>query len=636
MSRRLPWALGAMVLVVAIVVGTLVWRNRAAAQEDRAARAAAAAFTAAWQGGRLESVAYAGAASADVQRAYAALTKGLAGARPTVRLGALTRSGDTAAGSARVSWALPGTGTWEYDVPLRLERSGDRWAVRAASPGRSLFAPVTATSTLRLRSLAADRGEVLGPQGKAIVTERPVVDVGVQPARVTGDPTQLATTLAGVVGVQAAPLAARIKAAGPNSFVDVITLRRSDYDPLRAKLKALPGVVFRERTQSLGPTRDFARALLGSVGPVTAEMVAAGKGRYAAGDRAGLSGLQRRYDERLAGAAGVTIESVPGGPVPPSGVKAEQVFSRPPTAGQAVTITLDPAVQQAADGALAGASGEAALVAVDVQTGAVLAVANSPASGLNRALVGRYPPGSTFKVVSTLALLGKGLEPTDTVNCPPTATVQGRAFRNYEGEKLGPVPFRTDFALSCNTAFVGLSSRLDDDDLTTTARALGIGAPWSLGVDAYSGSVPRTTSPVDKAAATFGQGRILVSPLALAVATASVARGSYLAPTLVTEPATQQPAATPLPAAQVTTLRALMRDVVISGTGTALRSVPGAPVSAKTGTAEFGAASPPLTHAWITGWQGNVAFAVFVGTGKSGGTVAGPVGARFLTALSGR
>ena len=631
MIRRLPWALGAMVLVVAIVVGTLVWRDRAAAQEDRAARAAAAAFTAAWQGGRLESVAYAGAAPADVQRAYAALTKGLAGARPTVRLGALTRSGDTAAGSARVSWALPGTGTWEYDVPLRLERSGERWAVRATSPEQSMFAPVPATSTLRLQRVPAKRGEVLGPAGKAIVTERPVVDVGVQPARVKGDPTQLATTLAGVVGVQAAPLAARIKAAGPNTFVDVITLRRSDYDPLRAKLKALPGVVFRERTQSLGPTRDFARALLGSVGPVTAEMVAAGKGRYAAGDSAGLSGLQRRYDERLGGRVGVTLLAVgaSGGPI-------QEVFARPPTAGQAVTITLDPAVQQAADGALAGASGEAALVAVDVQTGAVLAVANSPASGLNRALVGRYPPGSTFKVVSTLALLGKGLQPTDTVNCPPTATVQGRAFRNYEGEKLGPVPFRTDFALSCNTAFVGLSSRLGDDDLTTTARALGIGAPWSLGVDAYSGNVPRTTSPVDKAAATFGQGRILVSPLALAVATASVARGSYLAPTLVTEPATQQPAATPLPAAQVTTLRALMRDVVISGTGTALRSVPGAPVSAKTGTAEFGAASPPLTHAWITGWQGNVAFAVFVGTGKSGGTVAGPVGARFLTALAGR
>ena len=618
-------------VAAAVIAGVLVWRDRVAAQDDRAARATATAFTAAWQGGRLESVPYAGAAPADVQRTYAALTKGLTGARPRVRLGRLDRTGSTAFGSVHVSWALPGRGRWEYDVPVKLERSGERWVVRATSPevGQSLFAPVPATSTLRLQRVPAKRGEVRGPKDTAIVTERPVVDVGVQPSRVEGDAAKLAATLAGLVDVQAPALAARITAAEPSAFVDVITLRRSDYDPLRAKLRALPGVVFRERTQSLGPSRDFARALLGSVGPVTAEMLAAGKGRYAAGDLAGLSGLQRRYDERLGGRAGLKVMAVPA-----SGGPAQEVFGEPASDGQLVSVTLDPAVQQAADGALAGSSAEAALVAVDVRTGAVLAVANSPASGLNRALVGRYPPGSTFKVVSTLALLGKGLTPTETVSCPPTATVQGRAFRNYEDEKLGPVPFRTDFAQSCNTAFVGLSSRLDDDDLTTTAGALGIGAPWSLGVDAYSGSVPRTTSSVDKAAATFGQGRILVSPLALAVATASVARGSYLAPTLVTEPATQQPAATPLPAAQVTTLRALMRDVVISGTGTALRSVPGAPVSAKTGTAEFGAASPPATHAWITGWQANVAFAVFVGTGKSGGTVAGPVAARFLTALA--
>lgn len=630
MTRRLPWLLGTIVLVVAIVVGTLMWRSQAAAQGDRAARAAATAFATAWQSGRLDSVAYAAAAPADVQRTYQALTKGLAGARPTVQLRALNRTGETAAGSVQVGWALPGGDSWEYDLPVRLQRAGGRWVV-ANTPAQSLFAPIPATSTLRLLRAPAKRAEVLGPQGQAIVTERPVVDVGVQPSRVKGTPTQLASTLAAIVDVQAPALAARITAAKADAFVDVITLRRSDYDPLRARLKALPGVVFRERSQSLGPTRDFARALLGSVGPVTAEMVAAGKGRYIAGDRAGLSGLQRRYDERLGGRAGVSIMAVgaDGGP-------AQEVFTRPASAGQPVTTTLDSPVQRAADAALAGAAGEAALVAVSVQTGAVLAVANSPASGLNRALVGRYPPGSTFKVVSTLALLTKGLRPTDTVNCPLTATVQGRAFRNYEGEQLGPVPFRTDFAQSCNTAFVGLSSRLGDDDLTATARALGIGDDWSLGVDAYSGNVPRTTSPVDKAAATFGQGRILVSPIALAVATASVARGSYLPPTLVTEPApTEQPTATPLPAEPTTTLRALMREVVTNGTGTALTSVPGPPVSAKSGTAEFGSARPPLTHAWITGWQGDVAFAVFVGTGKSGGTVAGPVAARFLTALAG-
>ena len=86
-------------------------------------------------------------------------------------------------------------------------------------------------------------------------------------------------------------------------------------------------------------------------------------------------------------------------------------------------------------------------------------------------------------------------------------------------------------------------------------------------------------------------------------------------------------------AGSVSTLHSLMRSVVTSGTGTALRSVPGGPVYAKTGTAEFGGGAEPKTRAWITGWQGDIAFAVLVEEGKSGGTVAGPIAARFLTSL---
>ncbi len=628
-GRVVAAVLAILVLGSAAVAAVLVSRDRAAAQADRDARAAATAFAAAWQIGSPGSVPYASGTPDAVQQSYAALTRGLAGARPTVIVRGLTRDGAAASGSVGVRWALPGGATWSYDVPLRVLRSGDRWAVQAtAATGRSLFAPVAATSTLRLQRVPAARGQVLAAGGVPLVSERPVVDVGVQPSRLKGSAAALASTLAGLLDVDAARLTTRITAAGKDSFVDVITLRRSDYDPLSSKLKPLPGVVFRERTQSLAPTRDFARALLGSVDPVTAEQVTAGKGRFVAGDVAGTSGLQRQYDERLGGTAGVAVSEVPESGAPAA------LFSTDAVQGQPLTLTIDPKVQRAADTALAGSPVEAALTAVDVRTGAVLAVASSPSSGLNRAMLGQYPPGSMFKVVSTLALLQKGLAPTDTVACPPTATVEGRAFRNYESEQLGPVPFSTDFAKSCNTAFVDLSSRLGDDDLTGAAASVGIGTTWALGTPAFTGSVPRTTSAVDKAAATFGQGRTLVSPLAMTVATASVARGSYAAPTLVVDPvAGAAPAPVPLDPAAAATLRSLMRAVVTGGTGEALAAVPGPPVSAKTGTAEFGTASPPATHAWITGWQGDVAFTVFVDTGRSGGTVAGPVAARFLTAL---
>ena len=125
----------------------------------------------------------------------------------------------------------------------------------------------------------------------------------------------------------------------------------------------------------------------------------------------------------------------------------------------------------------------------------------------------------------------------------------------------------------------------------------------------------------------------------MAVMAASVARGRFLAPTLVTSPAPpagdRSPRRPATPSAKdIATLHTLMREVVTSGTAAGqFTGVPGGPVYAKTGTAEFGSASPPPTHGWLVGWQGNVAFAAFVDTGKSGASAAGPVVRAFLTAL---
>ena len=80
----------------------------------------------------------------------------------------------------------------------------------------------------------------------------------------------------------------------------------------------------------------------------------------------------------------------------------------------------------------------------------------------------------------------------------------------------------------------------------------------------------------------------------------------------------------------------MLRSVVTEGTATALAGAPGGPVFGKTGTAEFGTATPPKTHAWFTGYQGDIAFAVLVEEGRSGGSVAAPIARSFLTALAGR
>jgi cell division protein FtsI/penicillin-binding protein 2 len=629
-KRTWIWLVAAAVVVALAAGGVLLLRQRQSRAADVAAREAAADVSAALRAGDVSRLTFTGAEPATAQKRFTAALAGLPSAKATTRLGAVNRTGDTATATISVTRGLGGGATWSYDLPITLRRVDGRFAVPTTQ--RLVHPDLAPGETLRVRRSQPPRAEVLGGDGQALVAIGDVIDVGIQPSRVKGTATQVVTQVAGIVGVDAAPLAKRVATASPDAFVDVITLRRSDYDAVRAKLRPIPGVVLHERRQALAPTREFARALLGTVGPVTAEMVKDGNGRYVAGDVAGVSGLQRQYDEQLAGTPGVTVEAAPDA----KGSDPRPLFTQDAVAGKPLKLTLQRDVQEAADAALQGLSQPSALVAVDVRTGAVLAVANSPASGLNRAMVGKYPPGSTFKVVTTLSLLQKGLRPDDVVECPPTATVSGRTFKNYESEKLGPVPFRVDFAKSCNTAFVGLSKRLDDNDLATTAKALGIGAQWDLGTGAFTGSVPTNTSDVDKAAAAFGQGRTEVSPLAMTVATATVARGEYVPPTLVVQDGATPAQGKALPPAAVKTLQSLMRDVVTSGTGTALKSVPGGPVSAKTGTAEFGSDVPPKTRAWITGWQGDIAFTAFVEEGKSGGTVAGPVAARFLTLLAGR
>lgn len=610
MSRGMKVA-GVGVLVAALVAGGAYWGvQRSRSSADAEARRALTSYAASLSGGGLARAA------------------GLTSAKAAVEAGEVTRDGDTARAALAVTWTLPGGATWRYSLPATVTRGEDGTWSPPSTP--RVHPDLEPGQKLRLRRTQPERAPVLGRDGSPVVSTQDVVDVGLQRARITGSVATTVTKVAALLDVEAASLRKRVEAAQPTTFVDVITLRMSDYDAVRSQLRPIPGVVLRARQQALAPTREFARALLGTVGPVTAEIIDKGEGRYAPGDFAGVSGLQAQYDERLAGTAGVTVEPAAG-----AGETADALFTTQPQPGEPVRTSLDPAVQRAADAALAGLAVPGALVAVDTRTGDVLAVANTPAAGFNRALVGRYPPGSTFKVVSTLALLGKGLTPAERVECPPTATVDGRSFKNYEDEEFGSVPFSTDFAKSCNTAFVKLSSRLGSEDLRRTAASLGIGVEYATGVAAYSGSVPATESDVDKAASTFGQGRNLVSPLAVTVASASVARGQYVAPRVVLDPAPDAAStqAAGVDAGDVATLRTLMRSVVTSGTGTALRSVPGGPVFAKTGTAEYGSGSPPPTHAWITGWQGDVAFTVFVEQGKSGGTVAGPVAARFLTAL---
>jgi cell division protein FtsI/penicillin-binding protein 2 len=637
MGKRMVTAVVVAAVVAAGAGGGLWWWQHREQERDEQARAAVQSFAKAWQDRRFagSGLRFAGSTADAVGQDFTRATSGLGSGPVEVDVTSLKRSGSTADAVLDVTWTLPGSVPWSYRAPVSVGETSDGWAVQTPATGSYWHPQLGADASLKATRTQGQRGDLLDAAGEALMPLGKVYPVQLDPARATA---AAASALEKIVGEPAGSLVAKLAAAQKaksQAPIAVITYRQSDFDARRAQLDALTGVIYPAREQPLGRTRTFAQPLLGSFGAVSAEMVEKGKGRYTAGDYAGLSGLQGQYDSVLAGTAGVSVTSSakPGAPL----------FEKAAEDGTDVKLTLDPSVQEAAEEALAGTgSVPSALVAVDVASGNVLAAANAPGLGFDRAITGRYPPGSAFKVATTYSLLQQGaVTPTTPVSCPKTFVVDGMSVKNYEGESLGSPDFATDFAHSCNTAFVQLAEKLADDDLKKAGAALGLGAGWekTLGVSgAFGGSIPVNTSATDKAAASIGQGRNLVSPLGLAVMTASVARGSYIPPAMVTEPAAEGASREPqaLDPKVVAALQPLMRQVVTDGTATVLQGVAGGPVHGKTGTAEHGTRTPPETHAWFVGYQGNVAFAVLVEAGKSGGSVAAPVAKEFLTNLAAR
>ncbi|XHF30496.1 penicillin-binding transpeptidase domain-containing protein [Corallococcus exercitus] len=531
--------------------------------------------------------------------------------------------GATAVVRFRGVHTLRGLGDWEVESRLRFERKGQRWGLRwtpavlhpAARPGDRFG---------RTRSWSP-RGELLDGDGEPLTVPGEVIRIGVLPGRVK-DRAAVASVLQAQLGVDPARVLAALNAASaqPEQFVAFIDVRQERYQQVRAVLAPVPGIFFRKKPARLTPAEGFAAHTLGRVGEVTAEALQVLGPLYQAGDVVGLSGLERAQERTLAGRPSGEVRLLRR-----SG-DSEVLHRFDGEPGRHVRTTLRMDVQAAAEAALMDVSLPAALVAVDTATGEVLAVASRPlGEALHRALTGRYPPGSTFKVVTSEALLASGLKPGSRADCPVEVTAGRRRFRNFESEVLGTTTLRRVFALSCNTAFIQLEARLDRRALEDAARRFGFGVDYDVGLPSPGATFPEPRDDAERAAASMGQGRVLATPLHMATVAAAAGSGVWHAPRLLAD-------AAPGPEARLSpgtpeALRDLMRAVVKEGTAKSAASFAG--LMGKTGTAEFGTSVPPETHAWFIGVRGGIGFAVFVEGGGVGGRVAVPLAARFLQAL---
>jgi len=576
------------------------------------------------------------AATAFVTKAY----EDLGTLRPEVTVTSVkaNEGKDAATATLQTRWDVSGSPIdWTYTTTVPMRLVDNVWQV-AWSP--AVVAPqLTADETLAIKRTWPRRADIVDTHGAKLMTEREVAVIGIDKSKVSGAAAaSSARQLAGLVGIDPGRYAAKVSSAGSKAFVEAITLRSDDpvLERQGAAIDAVRGSLTVPALKVLGPTRTFAAPILGSVGEATAEQVKDAGGTLQAGDDVGQSGLESRYDEQLRGTPGLSVRAVERGS-DGSVTDQRELFAEVSTEGEPLKVSLDSSAQAAAESALAKQTARpTALVVVKVSTGEVLAAAVGPgAKGSTLALAGKAAPGSTFKIVSSLALVRKGATADTKLPCTETLTVNGRRFSNYTTfpkDKLGDIPMQTALAYSCNTAFISQHDTVSQDDLTSAAQSLGMGEKLDLPFTGFLGSVPATDDVVEHAASFIGQGKVEASPLTMALVVASVMRGQTVRPTLVSgAPALAAPA-TPLDPKEAEVLRQEMRAVVDEGSGTVLKPV--GVEFAKTGTAEFGTKNPPDTHTWMVAGKGDLAIAAYNEVGDNGVTGSAPFILSFLKAYT--
>jgi cell division protein FtsI/penicillin-binding protein 2 len=456
---------------------------------------------------------------------------------------------------------------------------------------------------------------------------------GVRPDRLT-HPEVTAARLGRVTKLDPTQLLGFILAAPRSSFQELVVLRPAQYSRMAGRLARVPGLII--RPEQLRLFSSIAPAVVGSVGTETSSILRDQGIAYRPGATVGLTGLQRARQRDLAGTPTVKVVTETA-----RGRQVAVLRSWPGQASQPVRTTIDSGLQAAANAAIGSLPRSAAAVAVQASTGRILTVAEHTAAGTPAIdpLAGSYPPGPAFTIVSTEALLAGGLDVGTQVPCHPVNDVGGRIFTNVPpAPGFGSQPaFEEDFAHACATAFSGLSIRLTGRDLLAAASGFGIGTPWRLPLPSFSGSMQPPSGVAGVAAGTIGEGSVRVSPLAMALIAGQVASGKRHAPSLIAGAGGAGQAARagdpPLSAANLATLRALMRATVDAGAARQA-DLAGAPVHGQVGTVAVHTGKHPVWASWFVGYRGDVAIAVLE-LSHSPTTSAAPLAGQILAAAPG-
>jgi penicillin-binding protein A len=356
-----------------------------------------------------------------------------------------------------------------------------------------------------------------------------------------------------------------------------------------------------------------------------------------------------------------------------------------PKKGATVQLTVNSVAQQAAYSALKATKLPSGAVAIDPRTGAILALASYPTFNpnklatfdgnalkradekylnspqqplLNRAINETFPPGSTFKIVTSSTAFSTGkFTPQTPYNAPtnlklPDTTNQLINFDNLPCGSGGKVPLIYAFTVSCNTVFGGLGMQLGGRALRHQANKFGMNRSLRIPLTVSPSNFPSVSAPAFTAYSAIGQYNDTVTPLQEAMFSAAIANGGTLmrpymvqrviAPNLsalvMAQPTVLSQAVSPQVAGQVSQM---MASVVSNPIGTAHEAayIPGLPIAAKTGTAQNGTNNTGLDDAVFTCFApvGNpqIAVGVVVKGGGLGADASAPVAVKIIKAYMG-
>lgn len=502
-----------------------------------------------------------------------------------------------------------------------------------------VFAEESDKNSVRLVRLEAPRGDILDREGRMIATTRPAFGLQVLPSDLR-NPDLAFRALGQLLEAEAAGLRAQVgEPRGRARFQPVRLAGDLSYDRLasvESHLYALPGVMTDVRPRRHYVAGDLAAHLLGYLGEIQRQQLETrAYAGYRSGDVIGQSGIEALEQPRLHGRDGgrnVVVDV--------RGRVVDVLDEEEPVAGGSVTLTVDLDLQQAAEeGFLPEAIGERAkmgsLVAMDVQTGDILALVSKPsydpnefAGGVSaatwkalttdtwrplqdRAISGQYPPGSTYKaIVAAAALQERVISTGGLVYCPGHFTLGRRTYRCWKKEGHGAMALRDALVQSCDVYFYQAGLKLGIDRLAFFARGFSLGRRTGIPLAGEkSGLVPTAAwkqtrfgepwGAGETVSASIGQGFNLVTPLQLAVAYAAIANGGRVVQPrltlslqdpdgrLVPAPAPEIRSTVPVSEKNLALVRDALTGVVEEPRGTGGRArVLGMRVAGKTGTAQ--------------------------------------------------